>query len=115
MPKTFMDKSPTELEADMLDRLKLLKTLRKKRPAHTKVGWQARTFGERISDTLTNAVGSWPFIIVQSALLALWICLNIVAWWQAWDPYPFILLNLVLSFQAAFTAPIIMRSQNRQA
>ena len=52
--------------------------------------------------------------MIQAAILVMWIVLNIISWIQAWDPYPFILLNLVLSFQAAFTAPIIMMSQNRQ-
>lgn len=92
----------------------LLHTLREKKPAQQKVQWEGGTRGERISDTLTAVVGSWPFIIIQSCLLLLWILLNLLAWFKAWDPYPFILLNLVLSFQAAFTAPIIMMSQNRQ-
>lgn len=74
-----------------------------------------RTYGEYLADRIATIVGSWRFIIVQSALLALWIVLNIVAWMQHWDPYPFILLNLVLSFQAAFTAPILMMAQNRQS
>jgi len=61
-------------------------------------------------------MGSWPFIIIQSMILAPWIALNVVeVIWRAWDPYPFILLNLVLSFQAAYAAPIIMMSQNRQS
>jgi uncharacterized membrane protein len=60
-------------------------------------------------------MGSWRFIILQSLLLAAWIVLNVVAWRAHWDPYPFILLNLMLSFQAAYAAPIIMMSQNRQA
>jgi len=59
-------------------------------------------------------MGSWNFIIVQSALLAVWIVLNVTAYVQKWDPYPFILLNLALSFQAAYAAPFIMMSQNRQ-
>lgn len=74
-----------------------------------------RTYGEYLADRIAATVGSWAFIIVQSALLALWIGLNVVAWVQHWDPYPFILLNLVLSFQAAFTAPILMMAQNRQS
>ncbi len=74
-----------------------------------------RTYGEYLADRIAAIVGSWRFIIVQSALLVLWIVLNIVAWMQHWDPYPFILLNLVLSFQAAFTAPILMMAQNRQS
>jgi uncharacterized membrane protein len=60
-------------------------------------------------------MGSWPFIIIQTAILAVWIVLNVTAYVQQWDPYPFILLNLALSFQAAYAAPFIMMSQNRQA
>ena len=60
-------------------------------------------------------MGSWPFIIVQSIILAIWISLNVIGYMNHWDPYPFILLNLALSFQAAYAAPIIMMSQNRQA
>ena len=60
-------------------------------------------------------MGSWSFIIVQSVILTVWIILNVIAWISHWDPYPFILLNLALSFQAAYAAPSIMISQNRQA
>jgi uncharacterized membrane protein len=60
-------------------------------------------------------MGSWKFIIIQSIILACWLILNITAWVYHWDPYPFILMNLVLSMQAAYAAPIIMMSQNRQA
>ena len=60
-------------------------------------------------------MGSWTFIIVQSVALAIWIVVNVIAWISHWDPYPFILLNLALSFQAAYAAPFIMISQNRQA
>ena len=74
-----------------------------------------RTMGEVASDKIAAIVGSWRFIIVQSCLLVAWMVANVVAWIQHWDPYPFILLNLVLSFQAAFTAPIIMMAQNRQS
>jgi uncharacterized membrane protein len=73
------------------------------------------SFGQRVADKLTALVGSWHFIIVQSLLLLIWLAANIWAWFGGWDPYPFILLNLVLSFQAAYTAPVIMMSQNRQA
>jgi uncharacterized membrane protein len=76
---------------------------------------EARTLGERASDRIADLVGSWRFIIVQSGILAIWLVLNSIAWMAHWDPYPFILLNLVLSFQAAFTAPIIMMAQNRQS
>lgn len=74
-----------------------------------------RNYGEYLSDRIADIVGSWRFIIIQSSLLLLWIGLNVTAWIQQWDPYPFILLNLVLSFQAAFTAPIILMAQNRQS
>ncbi len=73
------------------------------------------TLGQRISDRFAATMGSWRFIIIQSMLLIAWVILNITAWIHRWDPYPFILLNLALSFQAAYAAPIIMMSQNRQA
>jgi len=73
------------------------------------------TFGQRLADRFAEVIGSWRFILIQSAMLAVWITLNITAYVYHWDPYPFILLNLALSFQAAYAAPIIMMSQNRQA
>jgi uncharacterized membrane protein len=73
------------------------------------------TFGQRAADWTTNIMGSWRFILVQSFVLIVWVVLNVVAWTKHWDPYPFILMNLVMSLQAAYTAPIIMMSQNRQA
>lgn len=73
------------------------------------------TLGQKIADTVADTMGSWRFIIIQSTLLAVWITLNVTAWLNHWDPYPFILLNLMLSFQAAYAAPFIMMSQNRQA
>ncbi|MDO8289440.1 MAG: DUF1003 domain-containing protein [Parvibaculum sp.] len=97
----------------------LLQELRKQRPArlHKKKVSEAaqRSFGQRISDAVAMSVGSWTFILIQSGLLVLWMIVNVMMVYYRWDPYPFILLNLVLSFQAAFTAPIIMMSQNRQA
>ena len=88
--------------------------------AKTRKNWHAThraqlTFGQRIADTVAAMMGSWSFIIVQSVILTVWIILNVVAWISHWDPYPFILLNLALSFQAAYAAPFIMISQNRQA
>ena len=69
----------------------------------------------KLADNVTCIIGSWPFVIIQSGFLFFWIVANVVMYIHHWDPYPFILLNLVLSFQAAYTAPIIMISQNRQA
>ena len=72
------------------------------------------TFGQKAADRIAQMVGSWRFIIIQSCLLAAWAAVNVVAWTHHWDPYPFILMNLFLSLQAAYTAPMIMMSQNRQ-
>jgi uncharacterized membrane protein len=74
-----------------------------------------RTFSELVADGFARAVGSWTFIILQSILLAAWVIANVIHVVRPWDPYPFILLNLALSFQAAYASPIIMMSQNRQA
>ncbi|MBE9020418.1 DUF1003 domain-containing protein [Chroococcidiopsidales cyanobacterium LEGE 13417] len=92
----------------------LLQRLRERKPAQNPPKPSPR-LGDRLADAVADTVGSWRFIIIQSSLLALWIFLNVTAYIQHWDPYPFILLNLMLSFQAAYTAPIIMMSQNRQA
>ena len=73
------------------------------------------TLGEKLSDLVAATVGSWRFIVIQSGLLVVWLIANVALGGGAWDPYPFILLNLMLSFQAAYTAPIIMMSQNRQS
>jgi uncharacterized membrane protein len=72
------------------------------------------TMGQRMADGLARGMGSWAFIIVQTGLVACWMVLNAVAFAKGWDPYPFILLNLLFSIQAAYAAPIIMMSQNRQ-
>lgn len=74
-----------------------------------------RTVGQRVADFVAATMGSWTFIITQSVVLAVWIAVNVIGWIDHWDPYPFILLNLALSFQAAYAAPFIMISQNRQA
>jgi uncharacterized membrane protein len=77
-------------------------------------GMPELTVGQRVADTVAATMGSWKFIIIQSVILLAWIVLNITAYIEHWDPYPFILLNLALSFQAAYAAPFIMMSQNRQ-
>lgn len=73
------------------------------------------TFGERLSDKVVTLIGSWKFLSFQAVILLLWILWNVklAIYGLSWDVYPFILLNLVLSFQAAFTAPIILMSDNR--
>ncbi|MBN8605278.1 MAG: DUF1003 domain-containing protein [Caulobacterales bacterium] len=72
------------------------------------------TFAQRAADAVAAAVGSWRFVLIQSTLLIGWLLFNSLSGARI-DPYPFILLNLLLSFQAAYTAPIIMMSQNRQS
>ncbi len=72
-----------------------------------------QTIGQRIADRFAGVMGSWKFIIIQSAILAFWVAWNCLAPIFHWDEYPFIFLNLALSFQAAYAAPIIMMSQNR--
>ena len=72
-------------------------------------------FGQRAADSVTKVAGSWGFILGFVAFLLLWMVANVYAWTGEWDPYPFILLNLVLSCVAALQAPIILMSQNRSA
>lgn len=106
------------------EELKILESLRDHRRKHRKgfpsnisshVEGYARglTTGQKISDAVAKTVGSWKFILIQSACIFVWIVYNLISNTNAWDPYPFILLNLMLSFQAAYTAPAIMMSQNR--
>jgi uncharacterized membrane protein len=73
------------------------------------------TFGERIADKVAEFGGSWTFIIVFGITMGLWMGINVALGKRAWDEYPFILLNLMLSTLAALQAPVIMMSQNRQA
>jgi uncharacterized membrane protein len=72
-------------------------------------------FGSRLADSVAKGMGSWKFIIIQTVFVIIWMGLNLVAYFSHWDAYPFILLNLLFSTQAAYAAPIIMMSQNRQS
>jgi len=74
-----------------------------------------RTFGQKAADGLAKWAGSWTFIISFLVFLGIWMMVNVYAWINTWDPYPFILLNLVLSCVAALQAPVILMSQNRQS
>jgi uncharacterized membrane protein len=75
---------------------------------------ESYTFSQKLADAVANGMGSWTFIIIQSVFVLIWMGLNVVGFMQHWDPYPFILLNLLFSTQAAYAAPIIMMAQNRQ-
>jgi uncharacterized membrane protein len=84
-----------------------------------KKNWHAKhveslSFGNRIADSVAKGMGSWNFIIIQTVLVVIWMTLNLIGFMYHWDVYPFILLNLLFSTQAAYAAPIIMMSQNRQ-
>lgn len=71
--------------------------------------------GDALADAVTAGMGSWQFIIGQSVIVAVWILLNVAAVALRWDPYPFILLNLLFSTQAAYASPLILMSNNRAA
>ncbi|MCR8560749.1 DUF1003 domain-containing protein [Mucilaginibacter sp. BJC16-A38] len=72
-------------------------------------------FGQRLADSVANGMGSWRFIIIQTLIVVVWMTLNVIGLKYQWDVYPFILLNLLFSTQAAYAAPIIMMAQNRQS
>jgi uncharacterized membrane protein len=103
-----------ETEERLLNELRTLRRVVRKTQGEPSPAEFKLTFGQRVADMVAAGMGSWAFIIIQSVLLAVWILLNVTAWIENWDPYPFILLNLALSFQAAYAAPFIMMSQNRQ-
>jgi uncharacterized membrane protein len=75
---------------------------------------EQETLGERVADTVASFGGSWTFILIFALFLAVYASINVYLKGRAWDPYPFILLNLFLSMLAAIQAPVIMMSQNRQ-
>lgn len=73
------------------------------------------TLGQRAAEFVASLVGSWKFIIIQTCGIIAWITVNATGLLKPWDVYPFILMNLMLSLQAAYTAPMILMAQNRQA
>lgn len=70
---------------------------------------------DRLADKLTNILGSWKFIVIQTMFILAWASINLLGYFSHWDSYPFILLNLLFSVQSAYAAPIIMMAQNRQS
>jgi len=109
---------PADAKAHVIHRLR--KKHRDPSAAHkhpvNKVHYEKATRSERIADQVSAAIGSWTFIIVQSGVLLLWVFINTVEFFtHKWDPYPFILLNLVLSFQATYAGPIVLLAGNRHA
>jgi uncharacterized membrane protein len=102
----------SSLEREVLESLRQHEILATNVDAESEKAW---TFGERLSDRIAAFGGSWAFLILFGLFMTAWIVLNsLVLYWRPVDPYPYILLNLVLSCLAAIQAPIIMMSQNRQ-
>ena len=73
------------------------------------------SFGDKLADSVAKGMGSWKFIIIQTIFVVCWMAINVIGFFYHWDIYPFILLNLLFSTQAAYAAPIIMMVQNRQS
>ncbi|WMT76895.1 DUF1003 domain-containing protein [Bradyrhizobium sp. Ash2021] len=103
---------PTDRE--LLGELRRLRRSLRLRPTDTCDPMESLSVGQRVADKVAGVMGSWKFIIVQTVLLVAWVSINFVAAARSWDPFPFILLNLALSVQAGYAAPILMMSQNRQ-
>jgi uncharacterized membrane protein len=103
-----------EREQQLLAKLRETRRARREAAAAAAPDAPRLTLGQRVADRVAATMGSWTFIIIQSIILMIWIVINVIAYMDHWDPYPFILLNLALSFQAAYAAPFIMMSQNRQ-
>jgi uncharacterized membrane protein len=106
---------PPSPESRSTSDIGLMRMLRRKRRARSAISPDDCSPGQRIADWIAGGMGSWSFIIAQSVILFAWVVLNTIGWMKAWDPFPFILMNLALSAQAAYAAPLIMMSQNRQA
>lgn len=73
------------------------------------------TLGERVADKAAAGIGSWTFLIIQTVAVLCWLALNVIGITHHWDPFPFILLNLLFSVQAAYTGPVLLLAGNRQA
>ncbi len=113
----LMAKKPDKKEGSKIDKPESFNhnsNHKKDEHAHP-VFQKSLTFSQKASDRLTEFCGSWTFIISVFIIMAIWMSLNVLMLFKHWDPYPFILLNFVLSCLAAVQAPIILMSQNRQA
>jgi uncharacterized membrane protein len=73
------------------------------------------TFGEQLADAIASGIGSWTFLIIQTFAVLCWVTFNVIGLVNHWDPFPFILLNLLFSVQAAYTGPVLLLAGNRQA
>ena len=103
-----------DIRHDMTDEEVLNLLANSKISVRPESGKEKYTLGQRAADTIAKFAGSWAFIFSFTGVLVLWMVVNVILAAKAFDPYPFILLNLVLSCVAAIQAPLIMMSQNRQ-
>ena len=103
-----------DIRHDMTDEEVLNLLADSKISAKPESGKERYTLGQRAADTIAKFAGSWAFIFSFTGVIVLWMVVNVILAAKAFDPYPFILLNLVLSCVAAIQAPLIMMSQNRQ-
>lgn len=116
----FVDKNPAaalRIIAEMSERMRQTNELMSRQVSRNVLeeAEEQLTFGQRVADRVAAFGGSWPFIILFSAIMIVWMGSNVALLRRPFDPYPFILLNLALSSVAALQAPIIMMSQNRQS
>ena len=81
-------------------------------PVHDRYHGEQAPLGVRLANAIIGFMGSWPFLILQTILCGFWIALNLFAWVKHFDPFPFILLNLAFSTQAAYAAPLILMASN---
>lgn len=102
-----------DVDEDMVDE-DIIHLLLEERVSLDSQDAEQETLAQRAADRLAHFAGSWPFIIVSSVIMLVWVVVNLVFLAHPFDPYPFILLNLVLSCVSALQAPLIMMSQNRQ-
>jgi uncharacterized membrane protein len=109
-----LDAEATWTERRLLDRLRAIRR-EERETLDLMMPPERRSLSQEVADLVARIMGSWGFILIQTTLLVLWMVLNITAYARRWDPYPFILLNLALSFEAAYAAPFILMSNNRQA
>ena len=81
-------------------------------PVNARYHGETAPLGVRLANAIIGFMGSWPFLVIQTILVAIWIALNVFAWIKHFDPFPFILLNLAFSTQAAYAAPLILMASN---
>jgi uncharacterized membrane protein len=109
-----LDGDLSETERRLLERLRAIRR-EERETADLMMPPERQSLSQEVADVVARVMGSWGFIMIQTTVLVLWMVLNLTAYARRWDPYPFILLNLALSFQAAYAAPFIIMSTNRQA